>query len=78
MNTISSMDPIFMSVGDYHEFDGVEAALRLLNNGIKVVELNSDIYNLHGYVGMAYLGKKPTEQEIKEILSDPETKIHRV
>lgn len=76
MNAISEMEPIFIGVLDYHQFDGIEAALRLLNKDIKVVELNSDTYDLHGYVGMAYIGRKPTEKEIKAMLSDPETTIN--
>ncbi len=76
MSNVSEMEPIFMSVSDYHQFDGIEAALRLLNTDIKVVELNSDTYDLHGYVGMAYVGRKPTEDEIKAMLSDPETTIN--
>lgn len=65
--------PTKVVVRDYHEFDQIQDAMKLLNKGIKVKELG---WHEGGYAGIIYIGRmtdpdnsqlvKKMEKDIRE------------
>lgn len=67
---IAKFEPFLITVSDYHDFNGYNILLNALNPALSVVEVDydSDDLGYHGYIGIVYLGKKPSNKEIKALL----------
>ena len=58
--------PNVISVDDYHEFELAEELYRVINKKIKVTEIGFD-YNSSKYIGLVYIGRKPTQKVINRL-----------
>lgn len=67
---ITKVEPFLIEVPDYHQFHRYNEFLNALNPALKVVEVNynQDVYLDYGFIGIVYLGKKPSNKEIKALL----------
>lgn len=65
MSKLTLKLPRLIQCGDYHEFDEVQSTLRNLvgNNLVKVKEIGMT----DSYVGVVYIGKKPSKDQLKEL-----------
>lgn len=57
--------PSLILCDDYHEFEDLEYQIRTIIKGFKVKELGCEAGD---YVGLAYVGKKPSEAVIQKLL----------
>lgn len=75
--------PFFITVYDYHLFDGIRSAMQLINPKIKVEEVSlagldrfENVFDPH--VAVVFEGRKPSDKVIADMLSNKKTKIHAV
>jgi hypothetical protein len=71
--------PFLIRVEDYHRFDQIQEAMRLINPKARVSEV--DIFDGDGefefpYVGVVYEGRKPSKKTLLDICRDPKTRVH--
>ena len=55
--------PTLVEVRDYHELQEMELHFKELNGSIKVAELSFN----GTYIGVVYVGKKPSKEEISKL-----------
>jgi hypothetical protein len=53
---------------DYHEVDWLDTYLKVMIRGIKVEELDSDKHGTSPYIFIVYIGDRPSEETIKELV----------
>ena len=77
--------PFLIKVEDYHDFPYVERTLNVMNPKIKVAELMRSeleakfggqaadmLDNLEPYIGVVYVGNKPSTKQILQLLIEQE------
>ena len=73
--------PFFIRLSDYHAFDEIQAAMRLLNPKVRVEEVELEKFYVRNgrllpYTAIVFEGRSPKESEILEMLNNKRTKIH--